>query len=318
MLHPNDASLHIRLAENFANTGHEIAAIDAARKAYHILKNENLEEAHKLTLRFGGEVAPEHEFSLNIGDYSILKEDFGLIATHLRTVHIKSGCTLFRLNDPVDYIYLILEGALVVNTESDGKQIFLNYLHAGALVGEGGLHPHQQRCATVMAHHDSLLLRFTAEELHEVFSKHPILKAQFDKEVLLRRHTTLLSSSPLFAQLPIDLRYLIAKRTWITCHEDQTTIKRAHTYLPHIGFIASGTVHIFERRNNSRHYCARLTTGDFIGLDKLMLEPPSELDFVAEGPCNILYTNYQVIEDVMAIAPEFPQQLKGPSLHSSD
>jgi len=302
-MHPNDPIFHIQLARQLLHTGHEIRAILEARKAYHLLSQENPIDAEALVEQYGKDVksTPTQPF---IGeDYSLLSKSFGMMKLKMRTIQLRQNSTLFRKGDAADNIYLILNGELAV---SNGNLSLLNHLHRGSLLGEGALLEGAVRNATVVATEDTSLLRLTPKELKQAFQKHPDLHMQFSKESLLRRRVSDLTMSPIFSCLPTDLRFMLAKRAWNNTHPAGHIIKPASKYMSGVELILQGEVHLYEDDS----YCGRIQKGGILGLHKIMDGKASQLRFIAKSECNIVCMDFMIIEDLMGVSSRFQERIR--------
>jgi CRP-like cAMP-binding protein len=77
---------------------------------------------------------------------------------------ILAGTTLIREGEPIDAVYILLEGELSVSTQAtDGGEIAL--LHSGEVVGEMSFVDTRPPSATVRAKQDSLVLALPRSEL---------------------------------------------------------------------------------------------------------------------------------------------------------
>jgi CRP-like cAMP-binding protein len=317
-LHPDDPTLHISFGESLMAKGREIAAITAFRKAYQILKQENPADAKKLVEKYGEEVALDSMKPMASKGYLALQNFYGRFSQRGHKVKIPESTVLFRQGEAADSVYLVLEGELAVTTEVKGKPVLLNYLYEGCLVGEGAMQEHATRSATVTSNTETLLMRFSPQDLKKAFAKHPELNLEFSKESLLRRRMATLSSSQLFSRLPMDLRFLIARRAWNISYKAGETIKEARDYMPHAALISSGVVHLYEEMDDARVYCGRLKAGAMLGLHKLLQYEASSLAYVAESNCELECIDFTVVEDVMEVSPWFHQAIRAMEKNLSD
>lgn len=318
VLHPNDPMLHLKYGQDLMEKGREIVAITAIRKAYQILIKENPADAKKLVEEYGEEVALDSMKPMASKGYLALQEFYGRFSQRSHKIKLSESATLFRQGEPADSIYLVLKGELVVTTEIEGKPVLLNYLYEGCLVGEGAMQGAAIRSATVVSNSEVLLMRFSAEDLDKGFVKHPELKLAFSKESLLRRRMAILSSSQLFSRLPMDLRFLIARRTWNMGYKAGKIIKEARDYMPYAALISSGVVHLYEETDDARVYCGRLKAGAVLGLHKLMRYEASSLVYEAESNCELECIDFTVVEDVMEVSPWFYQKIRVMEKNFSD
>ena len=305
-MHPNDPIFHTQLARQFLHTGHEIRAILEARKAYHLLSQENPIDAEALVEQYGKDVksTPTHPFVSE--DYTPLSKSFGMMKLKMRTIRLNQNSTLFRKGDAIDNIYLILKGELAVSNANHSNLSLLNHLHRGSLLGEAALLKGAVRNATVVATENTSLLRITAKELRQAFLKYPGLHMQFSKESLLRRRVADLTMSPIFSCLPTDLRFMLAKRAWYTSHPAGSTIKPAYKYMSGVELILQGEVHLYEDNG----YSGRIQKGGILGLHKIMDGKASQLRFTARCECSVICMDFMIIEDLMGVSDRFQERIR--------
>jgi len=317
-LHPNDPTLHTGYGKQLMEEGREIAAVISLRNAYRILIKENPADAQQLVEEYGVEISLDSMTPMASKGYLALQNFYGRFSQKRHKVKLTESTVLFRQGEPADSVYLILEGELAVTTEVDGKPVLLNYLHKGSLVGEGAMFKQAIRRATVVSNTETLLMRFSPENLGKAFEAYPDLNLTFSKESLLRRRMAVLSSNLLFSRLPMDVRFLIAKSTWNVTYKSGETIKDRLDYMPYMALIASGVVHLYEETSDARIYCGRLKLGAVLGLHKFVRYEASNLIYVAESDCELECIDFTVIEDVMDISPWFHQEIKMMEKNLSD
>jgi len=317
-LHPDDPTFHIDYGKQLMMEGREISAITSLRNAYQILIKQSPDDAKKLVEEYGEEVVLDSMKPMSAKSYLDLQKFYGRFSQRTHKVKLRESTVLFRQGDPADSIYLVLEGELAVTTEVNGKPVLLNYLYQGCLTGEGAMQENAVRSATVVTNSEVILMRFSPEELEGAFRTYPELSLEFSKEARLRKRMAVLSTSPLFSRLPMDLRFLIARRAWNVYCKAGETIKESRDYMPHMALISSGVVHLYEETSDSRVYCGRLKAGAMLGLHKLMRYDASSLIYEAESNCELECIDFTVIEDVMDISPWFHQEIKKMERNLSD
>jgi len=305
-MHPNDPIFHTQLARQLLHTGHEIHAILEARKAYHLLSQENPMDAEALVEQYGEDVKSTPTQPFVGADYTPLCKFFGMIKLKMRTIRLRQNTVLFRKGDIADNLYLVLNGELAVSNDNHGNLSLLNHLHPGNLLGEGALLEGAVRNATVVATENTSLLRITAKELKQTFQKHPDLHMQFSKESLLRRRVSDLTMSPIFSCLPTDLRFMLAKRAWNTSHPAGSTIKPAHKYMSGVELILQGEVHLYEDNG----YSGCIKKGGILGLHKIMDGKASQLRFTAKSECSVICMDFMIIEDLMGVSSRFQERIR--------
>ncbi|HEY7187299.1 MAG TPA: cyclic nucleotide-binding and patatin-like phospholipase domain-containing protein, partial [Vicinamibacterales bacterium] len=125
-----------------------------------------------------------------------------ILAEHLDTISLSAGDVLFRQGEPVDALYIVVSGHLLVETTLPaGSPGPLATLGCGDCVGEIALLFGTPRTATVFATSDARLLKITAPVLERFFEVEPAARERF-LDVSSRRLLSLhLASVPLFAGL---------------------------------------------------------------------------------------------------------------------
>ena len=307
-LHPNDPLLRQRLGEALMEQGREVAGMMALREAYRLLRKDNPLAAGRLVERFGEDVAMDAMRPAALADYLPLAGHFGRLARHRRTVRLKEGEPLFREGEEADAAYLLLDGEMAITVAGGGQPVLLNYLHAGALLGEGALIDGAKRTASATANAPSTLLRFEPEELKRALGAHPELNLRFAKESQLRRRMAMLSLSPAFARLPMDVRFLVARSVWEQRHRAREVIKEWRTVLPYVAILAEGVVNLYEGGLDGV-YCGRMRHGALIGVHRWSDYDAMAITIVAETDSVLLCMPSAVIEDVMDVSPWFASQV---------
>ncbi|OIP99376.1 MAG: hypothetical protein AUK35_07465 [Zetaproteobacteria bacterium CG2_30_46_52] len=318
-LHPNDPTLLSQLAKQTAKFGHEIAAIMMAKKAYQILKKDNMIDAAKLVDDFGIDISDGARGQLISRIYSPLADAMGIFYRKRNKVHLREGAILFQQGDPSDCVYLVLEGELAINSEANGIHTLVNYIHKGCLLGKSAQqHLAQTRTATAVAIQPSIVLRFTPDDLEKAFTKFPQLKIQFAKEAMLHRRLEVLSSIPLFVKLPIDLRFLLARRSWSHEYAVDETIKASNKLMRQAQLMVSGVVHLYDQEDEENTvYCGRIGAGEIMGLSKLMRKQATTLVIKAETKVEVACIDFIDLEDVMELDKEFRKSIVASAEHYS-
>lgn len=309
-LQPTDPILHLQWARKLMQEGREIAALYAAKKAYNIFLQETPKKAEALLQEFGSEILSTSMHPLVSEIYLPLQDIFGGIALACRRVKLRSGDALFWAGEASNYIYLLTDGELAINSEINGQLVLLNYLHVGGLVGESVMEVEGKRMATVIANQNCQLIRFTADELFQAFEKHPKLLAHFLKEMMLRKYVTKIAHSSLFAKLDMDLRFIVANRV-------ESSHFKAGSMIPsgrsdeNAKIIVQGVVHLYDQSMvGKRLYCGRLTVGNIFDVDKIFSILPTGISYIAETECEILNVGLNVIRDIMQISKSFAEEVK--------
>lgn len=86
----------------------------------------------------------------------------------------KKGDVLMHQGDPGDYLIILLDGTIRVSmVASNGREIILDYLEPGAVIGEIALLDGGERTASATALRDGQYLKLGAGKFREVLEKHP-------------------------------------------------------------------------------------------------------------------------------------------------
>jgi len=92
---------------------------------------------------------------------------------------VRQWIQIVRQGDHGDAMYLVLEGELRVRMMIGGKETILVTLGPGEFFGEISLFDSGPRSADVLANHDSLLLKISAEAFQRLINEAPDLAAPF-------------------------------------------------------------------------------------------------------------------------------------------
>lgn len=318
-LHPNDPTLLCQMAKQAFKFGHEIAALMLAKQAYHILKKENMIEAGKLVDEFGIDVSEGARGQLISRIYLPLADAMSVSFRKRNSVHLQVGGILFQQGDPSDCVYLLIEGELAISSETNGLHTLVNYIHKGCLLGKSAQQQlTQPRTATAVAVQPSTLLRFTLDDLEKAFGKFSHLKIQFAKEAMLHHRLEVLSSIPLFVKLPIDLRFLLARRSWSHAYEAGDAIKAAHKQMRQAQLVVSGVVHVYDQEDVEKTvFCGSIGAGEMMGFSKLMRKQVTTLVIKAETRVEVARMDFVDLEDVMEFDAAFRHSVTASAEHHS-
>ncbi len=128
----------------------------------------------------------------------------------METVHLADGQILFHRGDRGDAFYLIETGQIRIFTaDRAGKEITLNTLHAGEMLGEMALLDEQPRSASARAVGECVLLRLNREGFLERVRNSPAL-TQYVIELLsgrARHMTEYIEDLGHWARMIIDGHY---------------------------------------------------------------------------------------------------------------
>lgn len=91
-----------------------------------------------------------------------------------RRRRLAKGDVLFRQDDAVSTIYLVVAGRLrVTQTTSAGEQIIIRYAGAGETTGYSAISGRQSHHSTVSAVDDTTLMGWSRSRFHELMARHP-------------------------------------------------------------------------------------------------------------------------------------------------
>jgi CRP-like cAMP-binding protein len=88
---------------------------------------------------------------------------------------LEKGAVLFKDGDVSDGLYVVADGVLAVMVKDpEGREVQLGLLGPGDHVGSAGLLGKSTRFATVLVHHDAVLLHISAEEFAKLQAQKPV------------------------------------------------------------------------------------------------------------------------------------------------
>jgi CRP/FNR family transcriptional regulator, cyclic AMP receptor protein len=100
---------------------------------------------------------------------------------------MKKGDIVLHQGDPGDFLVILLDGTLRVSmVASNGREIILDYLEPGAVLGEIALLDGGERTASVTALGEGKYLKLGAKAFREVLQKHPSVAWRLLKEMARR------------------------------------------------------------------------------------------------------------------------------------
>jgi CRP-like cAMP-binding protein len=122
---------------------------------------------------------------MNAEDLSKMMHDSALIASwdaaelqdlleRAQLCPMKKGDVLLHQGDAGDYLIILLDGTIRVSmVASNGREIILDYLEPGAVIGEIALLDGGERTASVTALGEGKYLKLGAKAFRDVLEKHP-------------------------------------------------------------------------------------------------------------------------------------------------
>lgn len=118
---------------------------------------------------------------------------------------MKKGDVLLHQGDQGDYLIILLDGTIRVSmVASNGREIILDYLEAGSVIGEIALLDGGERTASATALGEGQYLKIGARAFREVLEKHPSVAWRLLKEMArrLRNANNTIESDRAFASGP--------------------------------------------------------------------------------------------------------------------
>jgi len=123
--------------------------------------------------------------SLNFGE-----SELALVAEKYAQTHLQAGQELFAEGSQGDYAYIVLDGELDVVKTVAGREVLLNVIRRGEVVGEMALLENRPRMASVRARSDAALISVNQAQFNEVLSTCPAVTRDMLSVVLARTHVT--------------------------------------------------------------------------------------------------------------------------------
>ncbi len=118
---------------------------------------------------------------------------------------MKRGDVLLHQGDPGDYLIILMDGTIRVSmVASNGREIILDYLEPGAVIGEIALLDGGERTASVVALGEGRYLKIGAKAFREVLERHPSVAWRLLQEMArrLRNANNTIESDRAFASGP--------------------------------------------------------------------------------------------------------------------
>jgi CRP/FNR family transcriptional regulator, cyclic AMP receptor protein len=118
---------------------------------------------------------------------------------------MKKGDVLLHQGDAGDYLIILLDGTIRVSmVASNGREIILDYLEPGAVIGEIALLDGGERTASATALGEGRYLKLGAKTFREVLEKHPSVAWRLLREMArrLRNANNTIESDRAFASGP--------------------------------------------------------------------------------------------------------------------
>lgn len=129
------------------------------------------------------------------------------LSDRFQVVDLEPDEVLFNKGDQGDALYLLREGRLkMVGTDSEGKEVVLNQVGPGAIIGEMALIDHEPRSAGVVAMGEVSLLKLSTEDFLGTMREQPEMGLGIARTLIQR-----LRFSTTYIENAIEWSQLIAK-----------------------------------------------------------------------------------------------------------
>jgi CRP-like cAMP-binding protein len=118
---------------------------------------------------------------------------------------MKKGDVVMHQGDPGDFLVVLIDGTLRVSmVASNGREIILDYLEPGSVIGEIALLDGGERTASVTALGEGQYLKLSARAFREVLERHPRVAWGLLKEMArrLRNANSIIESDRAYASGP--------------------------------------------------------------------------------------------------------------------
>jgi CRP/FNR family transcriptional regulator, cyclic AMP receptor protein len=203
-----------------------------------------------------------------------------LIAAGQQRAYLK-GQVIFRSGEPGDHALVVLSGQLkILNTTEDGREIGLNFVAAGDLVGEVAVLDGRERAANVVALEDSVVFAIFRRELLPMLLSHPVAMMEIVEALCekLRIATSIIEDNAL------EMKARLAKALIRLAH--QHGVKRSKSILINLELSQTelGNYAGLSRANVSRQL-AQFRAVDILAFDgpKIVVLDAEKLDEIARS-----------------------------------
>ena len=148
--------------------------------------------------------------------------------------------TLFKEGDPGDSMFIIARGAMLVSKQIDGKDVVLDILGGGDIIGEMALLTGAPRTATVRASTSAILGKISRESFRRVMQTQPRVRDQIWDAFTHRQFDNHLRHRPEFAHLNHEQRL-----KWVRAGT-RDELDAGREFVPTVSFIfvATGSIRL--------------------------------------------------------------------------
>ncbi len=316
-VYPNDPRFLREYARILDKLGKQAQARRAWERLYGLLlAGGNTEEAEALARdmpwlagKGPADALPSEAPFLDFLDLGLMER----LLLGIRPKKLADGEHLFRLGDPPDAIYLVLEGELValVPDPDTGRPVTLNHLRKGDVVGEWGVLTDRPRSASVVAAAPSSLLEIPRRRLRDCLARFDGLEQHLKRTAAERRKVTLISRNRLLRRLPLAERKRLASRARVIRVTRGRRVCEGGRLITEVLLITRGTADlVYTDRRGQEHVLHDLEAGDMLGDEAILGEARHPADIVAATHLELLTLDLDTLRDQAAAYPVFRKQIE--------
>ena len=186
----------------------------------------------------------------------------------LKERKLTKGEYLFRAGDQGTAMFLILDGNLSAFSarKNNQKQVLLNMLVEGDIVGELAMLRNNTRSADVIATTSCKLFELSRQHLLEIFSKSEAMETLFNEQAEIRHRITQLSRNTLLSSLPLATRREIAEQSTPHSAKAASNICEAGKLVDDVMLLTRGEAKVVHENARGEHELVNyLLPGNLIG-----------------------------------------------------
>jgi len=217
---------------------------------------------------------------------------------------VKSGERVITEGDRADSVYIVVEGALVVERGQPPKAVAR--LEQNSFFGELALLDDTPRSASVTALTDTELLVLPRELVVEICDRHPAVLRHLMRALRTRLVATLTATSPLFAAVPESARADLIRSFRYREIASGTTFIREGESIDTLFLILTGRAEV----SVGGRTMATLTTGEVLGETAFLNDARAEATVRSIGRVSALALPAAGLRRMLAAHPDSTTYLK--------
>jgi CRP-like cAMP-binding protein len=234
------------------------------------------------------------------------------LAQRMTLRHVVAGAVVVREGDPGDSCYIVQSGSVRVlkrDARPDvarlgSEHVEVARLGPGALFGEFALLADRRRHASVQALEPSELFEIPRRLLRELAATYPGVGPALERLYRERLVSTLLTSAPFFAPLPLEERSALMARFVPQRVEGGEAIVREGERGGGLYLVVLGSVEITKKREGQRALLlGTLTEGAYFGEISLLRGTVASATVTAAGPVELAQLPPPAFYAVMSTYP---------------